>query len=324
MNLLSPFTFLSRLSCLAPVLGAWLLTATQAAAQLPRNVEIIVPYSTGGTADTMARLFAAEASRLTQKQWIVTNRPGAGGLVGFAALSNARADGSTVVFGPASALTNAPFVTARMPFAPSRIAPVCHLFENVFAISVAQNSPIQTLPQLIDAARKAPNTLSYGHAGPASVPHLSIAAIENAAGIRFIGVPYQTDAATWNDLYGGSLSFVAQPLATSVGKPVRILAILSDQRHFAAPEVPPVTDFGLPAMGPGLNGLFAPADIPAAALAELDTVCAQVARSESFSAAAKSARQVPKLLGPTEFARRLQREHDANARLVPSLRLDKN
>jgi tripartite-type tricarboxylate transporter receptor subunit TctC len=71
-----------------------------------RNVEVILPYATGGGADAMARAFAREASRLTGQTWVVVNRDGAAGVVGFTALSRATPDGYTLVFSPASPLVN--------------------------------------------------------------------------------------------------------------------------------------------------------------------------------------------------------------------------
>jgi hypothetical protein len=81
----------------------------------------------------MARAFAREASQITGQQWVVVNRAGGAGIVGFTALANANPDGHTVAFSPASALTNSPFLVKNMPFKPEQIEPVCQLFENVFA-----------------------------------------------------------------------------------------------------------------------------------------------------------------------------------------------
>ena len=104
-------------------------------------VQIILPYSAGGGVDAMARAFAKEASSMTSQQWVVSNREGAGGVVGFTALARAKPDGHTIAFSPASPLTNSPFLYANMPFKSSEIEPVCQVFENVFAIALREDSP---------------------------------------------------------------------------------------------------------------------------------------------------------------------------------------
>ena len=81
-----------------------------------RNVEVILPYAAGGGVDAMGRAFAREAARITGQSWVVVNRDGGAGVIGFSALTRAPADGHTLVFSPASPLTNAPFLTKTMPF----------------------------------------------------------------------------------------------------------------------------------------------------------------------------------------------------------------
>jgi hypothetical protein len=172
-----------------------------------RPVEVIMPYAAGGGVDAMGRAFAREASRLTGDAWVVVNKDGAAGMLGFAALASAAPDGRTVVFSPASPLVITPFVTKTMPFAVEKIEPVCQVFENVFAIAVRADSPIKSLPDLIAQAKAAPGKLSYGHAGTGSVPHLSTASLEKALGVRFNPIPYRGDGPMLPQLMGGQLDF---------------------------------------------------------------------------------------------------------------------
>ncbi len=147
----------------------------QGASNYPeQQVEIIVPYAPGGGTDAMARLFAIEAGRITGKTWVVVNREGAGGVVGFTQLSRAKADGHVLAFSPSSPLTNAPFLNPQMPFKNEAIQPICLVFENVFAIAVRNESPYKNLQELVAAAKAKPKGLSYGHAGVGSAgppPH---------------------------------------------------------------------------------------------------------------------------------------------------------
>jgi tripartite-type tricarboxylate transporter receptor subunit TctC len=316
----TPAAFLRR-TFLAALIGG---CAGTVCAQPARNVELIVPYSAGGGVDAMARAFAREAARLTSQSWTVVNRDGGGGLVGFSALARATADGHTVVFSPASALTNAPFVTRTMPFRADQIEPVCQVFENVFALAVRQESPIRTLQELVARAKANPGKLSYGHAGPASVPHLSVAAMEKAQGIRFNAIPYRGDGPMLPQLLGGELDFGAPAISSIGGKGLRVLAVLAEKRHPALPDVPALTEAGFPAVTPGLNGLYVPAGTPRPVVEQLQGICQQVLDSDDFRKTAVGLQQVPSYLPAAAFKSRIDRTYRTHADLVPDLNLEKN
>jgi tripartite-type tricarboxylate transporter receptor subunit TctC len=286
-----------------------------------RPFELIVPYSPGGSVDSAARRFAAEANRETGEQWIVTNKPGAGGLLGFAALIGSKRADRLLVLSPASPLTNAPFIASRMSFDRNQVQPVCQLFENMFAIVVAQNSPIRNIEELMSLAKQKPGALSYGNGGLGTIPHVAMAAIEQATGTTFNSIAYTTDAGIWNDLYGGSISFAAQPVATSIGKPVRILAVLGAKRHPLLPTVPSAAELGFPSIGSGLNGLFVEASVPEKVMAQLQQVCKSVGTSQAFVDATQAMGQIPAFLPSKEFGERLKAVYDKNTTLIPSLNI---
>lgn len=300
--------------------------ATGALAQAPypsKPVEVIVPYAAGGGVDAMARAFAREAADITGQSWSVVNRDGGGGLVGFTALANAQPDGYKVMFSPASALTNAPFVRRNMPFKPEQIEPVCQVFENVFALAVRQDSPIKSLQDLVARAKAEPGKLSYGHAGPASVPHLAVAAMEQGKGLRFNGIPYRGDGPMLPQLMGGQIDFGAPAISSIAGKNLRVLAVLSDKRHPSLPDVPALTEAGFPAVTPGLNGVYVPAGTPKPVVDKLQGLCKQVLESQGFRKAAQTIQQVPTYLPADAFKQRIDRTYRMHADLVPALNLEK-
>ncbi|MGV3655389.1 MAG: Bug family tripartite tricarboxylate transporter substrate binding protein [Noviherbaspirillum sp.] len=311
-----------RTAIFAMLLGA----ATGAYAQdtyPSKTVEVIMPYAAGGGVDAMARAFSREASRMSGQQWVVNNRPGGGGAIGFTALANASPDGYTIVFSPASALTNTPFLVKKMAFRNEQIQPVCQVFENVFSIAVKSDSPIKSLDDLVARAKAAPGTLSYGHAGPGSVPHLSVGAIEKALKIKFNGIGYRGDGQMLPDLMGGNLDFGAPAISSLGGKDVRVLAVLAGQRHPALPKVPAMTELGYPAVTPGLNGVYVPAGTPEPVVEKLEAICKSVVASPDFLKAAASLQQVPAFLGRAAFKERLDATYRLHAELVPELGLEK-
>ena len=289
-----------------------------------RSVEVILPYAAGGGVDAMGRAFAREAAQLTGQSWAVVNRDGGAGVIGFSALSRAPADGHTLVFSPASPMTNAPFLTKAMPFRNEQIEPVCQVFENVFAIAVRQDSPIKSLQELIAQAKAQPGKLSYGHAGAGSVPHLGVAAVAKALGVQFNAIPYRGDGAMLPQLMSGELDFGAPGLSSIGGKGLRVLAVLSDKPHPAFPQIPSLTQLGYPAVTPGLNGLYAPAGTPKAVVEQLQTLCQRVLASDGFKQAAQQLQQSPAFLNAAQFKARIDATYRAHAELVPELNLEKN
>lgn len=315
--------------CFTRAATAWMLGAASmgacAQSDFPnRPIETIVPYAAGGGVGAMARAFAAEAGHEMGQQWVVVNREGGGGIVGFGALARARADGYTIVFSPASPMTNAPFINSTMPFRNEQIEPVCQIFENVFAIAVKPDSPMKSVKDLVERARAKPGGVAYGHAGPASVGHMSMAAIEAGAKIKFNPLPYRGDNPALTDLLGGNLDFAALGVGTLTGKDVRILAVLSDKRHPTLPEVPSITELGYAGVSQGLNGLYVPAGTPRAIVAKFEDVCRKVTASPAFLASARTLAQVPAFLNASDFKARIAATFKAHEALVPSLNLEKN
>lgn len=320
------FSPLPRRLFLAATLVCPLLTVTaQAQDKYPhKNIEVIMPYAAGGGVDAMARAFAREAARLSGVTWSVVNRDGAAGVVGFTALSNAAPDGYTVVFSPASPLVISPFLVKSLPFKPDRIEPICQVFENVFSIAVRQDSPIKSMSDLVALAKAQPGKLSYGHAGAGSVPHLSVGAIEKSLGIKFNAIPYRGDGQMIPQLMAGDLDFGAPGVSSLPGKPLRVLAVLSDKKHPGAPDAPTLTQLGYPPVTPGLNGLYAPAGTPKAVIDQLQDVCQRVVESDEFRQSAQALQQSPAYLNAAKFKARLDAVSRLHAELVPAMNLDKN
>lgn len=307
------------------VLGLGMAQGASAQGSYPSHtVEMIVPYSAGGGVSNMARAFATEASKLTGQQWIVLNKEGAGGVVGMSALANAKPDGYTLAFSPGSPLTNSPFINANMPYRSDQIVPVCQVFENVFAIVVREQSPFKSMEALLTAARQNPGKLSFGHAGPASIPQIAMAEVERSGKLKFNGIAYRGDGAAMSDLLGGTLDFGAFGVSSLAGKNFRPLAVLSAKPHPGLPKVPPISAFGLTATSPGLNGLYVPAGTPAPVIGRIEDICRKVVESGDYARIADGMQQTPQYLDGKAFQARLHAAYQENAQLVPLLGLDKN
>ena len=149
------------------------------------------------------------------------------------------------------------------------------MFENVFAIAVGPQSKITSAQELLAAAKANPGKLTYGHAGLGTIPHLSMENTAEALNQKFAAVPFRGDAPLVPALLRGEVDFAAVGVSTIRPQPsIRPLAIFSDKRHAAYPDVPTVKELGVTtSVPPGHNGLFAPAGLPAAVRDALEGAC---------------------------------------------------
>lgn len=305
--------------------GAWLAVAADSASAQEafpsRPVTVIVPFQAGQGVDIMARALTIELARITGQGFPVTNREGAAATIGFAALSNAKPDGYTIAISPNTPLTVAPHMLKSVTYTYDAFVPVCQSFENVMAVFVGPGSPYKTLKELIAAAQAAPGKLNWATTGVGSVPHLSGAAFLQAAQVQATHVPFRGEPQMLQQLVTSEVGFAAASVSGMVGKGVRALAVFSDQRHSAFPDVPTMAELGFPAGVPGLNGMFAPRGTPEPVLAVLEKACADATASEGFRAFAGRLYQRVAFLGRRDFDRRLRADFDEKAKLIQSLNL---
>ena len=281
-------------------------------------VQVIIPYSAGGNSDVMGRAFLDNLSRATGGQFVVANRDGAGGTIGFAQLATARPDGYTLAFGPTSAISAAPHLMKKLTYGLNDFTYVCQVFENIFAVAVAPKSRLRTLKDLVDEARAHPGKLSYGSSGIASVGHLSGEGFARELGIQFTHVPFRGDAQTVPQVLGGQIDFSVSGMG-SAATALRPLAIFSDSRVPFLPDVPTTAELGLPAIPPGYQGLFAPKGLPARVLAVLEKGCAEAVGSDAFRAFGLKAKQKVAYVDGAGFAQRTRDDFEYKRRLIGAL-----
>jgi hypothetical protein len=248
----------------------------------------------------------------------VANRDGAGGTIGFAQLATSKADGYTLAFGPTSAVSSSPHLVKKLPYTLNDFTYVCQVFENIFAIAVAPKSKYRTLKDLVDEARANPGKVSYGSSGIASVGHLSGEGFAHELGIQLTHVPFRGDAQTIPQVLGGQIDFGVSGMGSAVGQ-LRPLAIFSDSRLSFLPEIPTVTELGMPAIPPGYQGLFAPRGLPPRVLAALEKGCAEAVNSDAFRAFGVKIRQKVAYVDSAGFTKRARDDYDYKGKLIGTL-----
>ena len=305
--------------------GAFVVAAAGAAraqsAYPSRPVQVIVGFPAGGSVDVMARSLVAVISAQLGQPFVVVNRDGMSGTIGFGALAGARADGYTLGAGPTTPISVAPHLLAEVKYGVDSFEYVCQSFENVFTIAVPLDSPLRSMAELVASARANPGKLAYGHSGVGTVPHLSVANFLYRTGIDISAVPYRGEAALLPDLVSGRVQLGAPSVALAVSQKVRVLAVFADSRHPAFPEAPTFKELGMPSMPPGLNGLFAPKGTPHATLAALERACEQAVQGESFRTLAQKLSQRLAYLDGAQFAERARADSRYKGELIKALKI---
>jgi len=291
----------TRILALAAALAA--LSSSASAQSWPtRPIETIIPFPAGGSVDVIARAMATALSERWHQQVVITNRDGASGTVGFNALASAAPDGYTLGMGPTTPIANAPYLMKGVRYSVDSFDYICHVFENAFTIAVAPQSPFKSIKELLDAAAANPGKLTYGHSGNGTIPHLSMENMADALRLKFQPVPFRGESAVMPVLLKGDIDFGTLAVVTIRGHNFRPLAVFTDQRHPALPDIPTIRELGVTtSVPPGHNGMFAPKGLPGEIKAELERGCADGVKSAPVQRAMANTGQTVRYLTGAEF-----------------------
>ena len=233
-----------------------------------RPIRFIVPFPPGGSTDIYARILAPKLAESLKQQVVVDNRAGAGGALGAELAAAAPADGYTIWMGQTNNLAIGPAMRKKSSYDAIRdFSPITLLMEAAQIVVVNAGSPITSLKDLIAAAKKAPNTITYATAGIGSSGHLVGELLNQAAGIQTIHVPYKGGSPALIDLRGGRVTYLptSQPTASQFVKDGRIKAIATtgSKRARLYPDVPTAHESGvLNFEVTSWHGMLAPARVP--------------------------------------------------------------
>jgi tripartite-type tricarboxylate transporter receptor subunit TctC len=239
-----------------------------------RAITVLVPFAPGGIADITARAVGEHMARSLGQPVVIENKPSAGSIVASQAVAMARPDGHTLLL-----MSNGNAVSVglfkKLSYDPQKdFAPISTLGFFDLGIFVAASSRFANLKALLDFARANPGKLNVGTIAPGSTQHLSAKLFETVAGIDTLVVPYKGSPAVLTALRAGEIDVafeIAGPMVPQVqAGAVRALAVSSDQRNPALPEVPTAAQAGLTGYEvASWNALAAPADTPPEVMAVL-------------------------------------------------------
>lgn len=231
-----------------------------------RPVTIVVPYTAGGPTDGHTRIIANKLSALWGQPVLVENRGGAGTLIGTQYVSKAEPDGHTLLF-TAYAYTSNPILRSSMPYAADSLKPLIHIGSNGLILFVSGRSQLKNLKDVVEHARSGPEKLKLASSGNASSPHIALELLGKAVDAKILHLPYRGAAPAKNDVIAGVVDGIfdgtsSMPLTRSGG--LRAIAIASERRHPAAPDVPTFRELGVDLLYATYYGMLLPSRTPQA------------------------------------------------------------
>jgi tripartite-type tricarboxylate transporter receptor subunit TctC len=279
---------LSKIAVFAAAACCAAAALAQPSAYPSKPIRLIVPFAPGGSSSIVARAFSTEMSKGLGQQFVVENKPGAGGNIAMEEVAKAEPDGYTLIIGHVGTLAMNPYMFENLPYDANKDFRPVSLFAKVPTIFVVHESvPVKNLREFVALAKKEPGMLNYGSAGNGSAGHLAIEYLKLVSGIDIQHVPYKGTGPNLIDLVAGRTQFSAAgtpPFMPHVksGK-LRVVAVGTTRRLPILPDVGTVAEQGYPGFETSQwYGLNAPAKTPDAVVNRLAAESAKAARSEAL------------------------------------------
>lgn len=263
-------SFIIRGAALVALLGAAALVAPSYAADWPtRSVKVLIPFSAGGTADTLGRIAAQKLSKALGQEFIPENKAGASGLIAAAEITHAAPDGYTLFVSGVGGLIVSTAISPNPPA--DAVTGYTHIayFGGPPAVLVVNNDlPVKNLKEFVAYAKANPGKLNYGSPSPGSLANLAFKLFQKEAGITLESVAYRGASKAMVDLIGGHISVTSTALTSAAGTiaggKVRPLAVTSPKRVPAYPDIPTFAEQGFPdVVGTVWFALSGPKGLPA-------------------------------------------------------------
>ena len=295
--------------------------AASAQAWPAKTVTIVVPFPAGGTTDVLARAISTKLSAAIGQPVIVDNKPGAGATLGAALVAKANDGGHTLLMG-AVHHTVATSVYKNLSYSFEKdFAPITTVAMVPNVLVVNATSPVQSVKDLVAAAKAKPEGVAYGSNGNGTAQHMIGTQFQIETGTRLLHVPYKGSAPLTTDLLGGQVQMSFDTITPVLpfikeGK-LRPLAVTTAKRSAALPNVPTLQEAGVANLAIGTwFGLLAPASAPKPVVARLNTELVKIINSPEFRKQMADIGAEPVGNKPEEMARQIREETAKFAELV--------
>ena len=285
-----------------------------------RSVRLVVPSSPGGGTDLYARLLAQGLAEGLKQQFIVDNRPGASGNIGAEIAARAAPDGYTFLISANPALVINPSLYRNLPYNAERdFTAVARGVISPLVFVSHPSLPVKTLPALVALGKREPGKLPYGSAGAGSTTNLVVKLVEEAAGARFVHVPYKGIGQATTGLLSGETAFMVSDIGPVLPhiRSGRALALAVTERTPLLPGTPTLAAAGYPKIEASASFMVvAPAGTPPAIVQRLSAEIIMVMKSPSIRERLEGQGFIPVFDTPDAFAASLKQERQMWAEVI--------
>ena len=277
-----------------------------------RPIELIVGFAAGGGQDIMARTLAPFIEKQLNARIVVMNRAGAGGEIAYGAVARAAPDGYTLGIVSTPGIVAIP-IQRKAQFDSTTLIPVARIVDDPTAVVVIIDSKFDSLKNYIDRARATPGSVSSGYNSIGTNGHIGSALLEQAAGVRFNGIPYQGTGQSRPALLGGHVDSVFMGLGEFLeagrdGKSrFRLLGYMAAESFKVAGDAPTFREIGLDLVFSSERGVAAPRGLPAAVNTRLAQAIERAIADPAFVEAARKQSLLLSYLPEPEWAKQMDR-----------------
>ncbi|HEY7241271.1 MAG TPA: tripartite tricarboxylate transporter substrate binding protein [Burkholderiales bacterium] len=290
-----------------------------------KPVRVIVNVAPGGVADVTARVLGARLTETLGQPFVVENRAGGDGYIGFEAVGRADPDGYAMLYSPGSSMMIAPHIVNRADLDPTKIlTPVVPTGRVSLYVLTHPNLPVSNYKEFLAYARAHPGKLNYGSPGNGTSPHIAAEVFNREAKVKMNHIPYKGAGPALKDLMGGVIDLTFDPgvgIAQAKAGKLRMIVVAGPTRHPDFPDVPTLEENGIHGVDGGPHfAFYGTAGAPREAIERLNREVIRLMQEpqvrERFKALAV---ELAEPMTPAEFASYVKREYERYAKLVPEL-----
>ena len=301
--------------------------ATQAQQWPAKPVRVIVNVAPGGVADITARVLGARLGETLGQPFVVENRPGGDGYIGFEAVAPAGPDGYMLAYAPGSTMMIAPHLVRRADFDPIRtLTPAVATGSVSLYLMVKLDLPVKSYQEFVAYAKANPGKLNYGTPGNGTSPHIATEVYSREASVKLNHIPYKGAGPALKDLLGGIIDFALDP---GVGLPqakagkLRLIAIAGPKRHPEFPDVPTLEENGIKGVDGGpYFGFYAPNGTPPDVLDRLNREVQKLMQEPAVADRFRTlAVDLAPSMTPDQFAAYVRAEYARYGKLLKELNI---
>ena len=277
-----------------------------------KQIDLIVPFVAGGTTNSVSRLIAQRMNDSWGQPAIVHNRPGGGSTIGTNIVAKAAADGHTLLVTTIAFAINASL--QKTPYDPIKdFAPITELTSIPIMLVVHPSLPVKSVKELIEYSKAQPAGVDYASSGGGTSTHLAAEMFNSQTGAKLVHVPFKGNAEVLNALLGGHVkvhfALSASTLQHVRSGAVRVLAVTTEKRMEALPDVPTIAELGYPEFEiSSWQAMFAPTGTPKDVIAKINAETTKLLATPEVRARIQKEGADPVASTPEQFDKRIRNE----------------